>query len=220
MKKLPQHAGVAFIFVFTVREAPPVFYIGEGTLCVFTTKAAQRSTHGYYTHLIAGSPPAPACSSPSQPQIVKPLWEPFVALFPELDPLLDNLNNNCDSYLQERLRLEQRRLSAAAASDTSNSYPPQREGTQADIDDNNSSGGGDGGGRGRGRRSGHSSRATPSEGGLTDAEEELVRMGGGGREKTPLSRSSSCSPSPAPRIRRTLQEEASARNFRGAWGGR
>lgn len=54
-------------------------------------------------------------------QIVKPLWEPFVVLFPELAPLLRNLSNNCDHYFQEGRRLEQRRLSAAVPSP-----PPDR----------------------------------------------------------------------------------------------
>ncbi|CAM9877935.1 unnamed protein product, partial [Hapterophycus canaliculatus] len=40
-------------------------------------------------------------------KIVKPLWEPFVVLFPGLDPLLENLNNNCEYYHEEGLRLEQ-----------------------------------------------------------------------------------------------------------------
>lgn len=48
--------------------------------------------------------------------MVKPLWEPFVVLFPELKPLLRNLNKNCDYYLREGRRLEQRRLAAAAPS--------------------------------------------------------------------------------------------------------
>ncbi|CAN0274865.1 unnamed protein product [Pylaiella littoralis] len=65
-------------------------------------------------------------------KIVKPLWEPFVALFPELDPLLENLNNNCDSYLRERLRLEQQRLLAGTASCSSNSLPPEREGSRVE----------------------------------------------------------------------------------------
>eukprot|EP00752_Nemacystus_decipiens_P001857 g1789.t1 len=46
-------------------------------------------------------------------KIVKPLWEPFVGLFPELSPLLENLNNNCDYYFQEGQRLEEQRLSTA-----------------------------------------------------------------------------------------------------------
>eukprot|EP00752_Nemacystus_decipiens_P012198 g10814.t1 len=46
-------------------------------------------------------------------KIVKPLWEPFVVLFPELAPLLNHLNDNCDHYAQEGSRLEKHRLSAA-----------------------------------------------------------------------------------------------------------
>lgn len=69
--------------------------------------------------------------SPSPPptvvfsQIVKPLWQPFAVLFPKLAPLLENLNNNCDYYHQEWLRLEQQRLCASSAS---NAEPPQRAG--------------------------------------------------------------------------------------------
>lgn len=46
-------------------------------------------------------------------QIVKPLWEPFVVLFPELAPLLRNLKDNCEHYFQVGERLEQERISAA-----------------------------------------------------------------------------------------------------------
>lgn len=46
-------------------------------------------------------------------QIVKPLWEPFVVLFPELSPLLRNLHKNCDYYFREGERLEQERLAVA-----------------------------------------------------------------------------------------------------------
>ncbi|CAM9696477.1 unnamed protein product [Choristocarpus tenellus] len=34
-------------------------------------------------------------------KIVMPLWEPFVSVFPELDPLLANLQNNCQYYQRE-----------------------------------------------------------------------------------------------------------------------
>lgn len=48
-------------------------------------------------------------------------------LFPKLAPLLENLNNNCDYYHQEWLRLEQQRLSASSAS---NAGSPQRAGEE------------------------------------------------------------------------------------------
>lgn len=50
---------------------------------------------------------------PDPTQIVKPLWEPFVALFPGVKPLLMSLNNNCEYYRMEGLRLEQVRKSTA-----------------------------------------------------------------------------------------------------------
>lgn len=56
---------------------------------------------------------------PAFVQIVKPLWEPFVMLFPELAPLLGNLNINIDCYFQEGQRLEQQRLSAVELDTTS-----------------------------------------------------------------------------------------------------
>lgn len=64
-----------------------------------------------YSHPV----PPPACDVSAGKKIVKPLWEPFVALFPELVPLLRNLNNNCDHYFNEGERLQQQRISAAAA---------------------------------------------------------------------------------------------------------
>lgn len=71
-----------------------------------------------------GLPPSSAtcCVLPAltSTQIVKPLWEPFVALFPKLKPLLESLNENCEFYRQEGRRLERARLSA-----TSNSPCPQ-----------------------------------------------------------------------------------------------
>ncbi|CAM9649375.1 unnamed protein product, partial [Sphacelaria rigidula] len=46
-------------------------------------------------------------------QIVKPLWEPFVTIFPKLEPLLTNLNGNCEYYQREALACEKKRLSSA-----------------------------------------------------------------------------------------------------------
>eukprot|EP00904_Undaria_pinnatifida_P009831 jgi/Undpi1/5979/HiC_scaffold_2.g01253.m1 len=63
-------------------------------------------------------------------KIVKPLWEPFVALFPALDYLLANLNTNCEYYQHEASRLEKERISAQ----------PQGDGDSNDINDG---GGGD-----------------------------------------------------------------------------
>ncbi|CAM9660218.1 unnamed protein product [Ectocarpus sp. 6 AP-2014] len=60
-------------------------------------------------------------------KIVKPLWQPFAVLFPKLAPLLENLNNNCDYYHHEWLRLEQQRLSASSAC---NADSPQRAGEE------------------------------------------------------------------------------------------
>ncbi len=83
--------------------------------------------HPLFAHLTDATelfPALPACPPACLPfclpavtlfQIVKPLWEPFVTLFPKLSPLLENLNNNCDYYFQEGLRLEERRLSAVPA---------------------------------------------------------------------------------------------------------
>eukprot|EP00752_Nemacystus_decipiens_P012174 g10792.t1 len=70
-------------------------------------------------------------------KIVKPLWEPFVSLFPKLTPLLESLNNNGEYYRQEGLRLERIRLSA-----TSNSSSTHREGREGHEDDGNKPGGG------------------------------------------------------------------------------
>ena len=74
---------------------------------------AQTVIHSHSLPRSTLRPPTSAAAAAAQ--IVKPLWEPFVGLFPELVPLLDNLNRNCDYYLQEGQRLEQRRLSSAAA---------------------------------------------------------------------------------------------------------
>lgn len=65
-------------------------------------------------------------------QIVKPLWEPFVVLFPELSPLLENLNRNCDYYMGEGQRLEQERLAAAAGGDKEGSVDVEMKTARAD----------------------------------------------------------------------------------------
>ncbi|CAM9749568.1 unnamed protein product [Laminaria digitata] len=67
-------------------------------------------------------------------KIVKPLWEPFVALFPALEHLLVNLNTNCDYYQQEASRLEKQRVS---------SVPPRGAGG-GDNENNNNNNGGEG----------------------------------------------------------------------------
>ncbi|CAB1117562.1 unnamed protein product [Ectocarpus sp. CCAP 1310/34] len=71
-------------------------------------------------------------------KIVKPLWQPFTLLFPKLAPLLDNLNNNCDYYHQEWLRLEQQRLSASSASNAESLQRPgeERAGRRAAANEN------------------------------------------------------------------------------------
>lgn len=48
---------------------------------------------------------------------MKPLWEPFVTLFPKLEPFLANLNKNCDYYQRETSRLEKERLSSCPPQD-------------------------------------------------------------------------------------------------------
>lgn len=75
------------------------------------TEPASLSSLSYCSTHARHLPPPPAVNT----QIVKPLWEPFVALFPNLDPLLENLNNNCEYYYEEGQRLEQQRLAATAA---------------------------------------------------------------------------------------------------------
>ncbi|CBJ32977.1 conserved unknown protein [Ectocarpus siliculosus] len=76
-------------------------------------------------------------------KIVKPLWEPFVALFPKLKPLLKSLNRNCEYYRQEGLRLERQRLSAA-----SDSRRPQQKGQEGGGGGGGSTSGDKNGGRG------------------------------------------------------------------------
>lgn len=87
-----------------------------------------------------------ACLPLPPPKIVKPLWEPFVALFPKLKPLLESLNRNCEYYRQEGLRLERIRLAT-----TSDSPSPQHEdreghdnnGSHSDRDTHRACGGDD-----------------------------------------------------------------------------
>ncbi|CAN0499931.1 unnamed protein product [Ectocarpus sp. 12 AP-2014] len=110
-------------------------------------------------------------------KIVKPLWEPFVALFPELKPLLKGLNRNCEYYRQEGLRLEQQRLSAS-----SGSRRPQQKGQEGGgsstcgdkngVHGDNDVGGGAGAGADAGvgkeaaaKAGGRERHATPNDGG-------------------------------------------------------
>eukprot|EP00903_Cladosiphon_okamuranus_P017086 g15744.t2 len=79
-------------------------------------------------------------------KIVKPLWEPFVALFPKLKPLLESLNGNCEYYRQEGLRLERMRLSATP--DSSSPRREDREGHDNKGSDGSGNNGGSGGGGG------------------------------------------------------------------------
>lgn len=111
-----------------------------------------------HSHSLPRSTLRPPTSAAAAAQIVKPLWEPFVGLFPELVPLLDNLNRNCDYYLQEGQRLEQRRLSSAAAVATASS-----------TDDVKNEAGGGGGGGGGGDKEG-----------LKDASKEIAMPDWGG----------------------------------------
>lgn len=76
-----------------------------------------------------------------------------MVLFPELAPLLENLNNNCDYYFQEGQRLEQQRLSAAAPV----APAPAAAGSTDNV--TNKAGGGGGG----------------DERGLAEAEEKVAR---------------------------------------------
>lgn len=97
----------------------------------------------------------------SSAQIVKPLWEPFVALFPRLQPLLESLNENCEYYRREGLRLERLRLPTTSKS----SRDKVREGHGNDGEDpggsNDGSDGNVNNGDGGGRACGGDDQASP-----------------------------------------------------------
>ncbi|CAN0007623.1 unnamed protein product, partial [Ectocarpus sp. 8 AP-2014] len=108
-------------------------------------------------------------------KIVKPLWEPFVALFPKLKPLLKGLNRNCEYYRQEGLRLEQQRLSAA-----SDSRRPQQKGQE---------GGGGGGSTSGDKNGGHGDNEVGGGGGTGAGagvgKEAAAKVGGRERPVNP-----------------------------------
>lgn len=65
---------------------------------------------------------------------MKPLWEPFVTIFPELDPLLANLNRNCEYYYHEAFKCERQRLRS------------DKQGGEVDVDGRGGDGNGSEGG--------------------------------------------------------------------------